>query len=196
MYYVYDLFVFRQILSTKASVWTLTKILVLSSVVDATDIGACKSIPTVGELLASLIVSFISKPYFGFRLQYLRNVPYVHKNEVCVTCNSKQPPGWHICIIQPLSISENTFLMQEQFTCNLESYMCSPCVRPPCEYRWIDRSTNSTVANKRKLSLKAYHGIPYAFRCTIVCPRGTSSSISYSIVDITCLGKNFLFVIL
>ena len=117
-----------------------------------------------------------------------KEFPYVHKNE--------QPPGWHTCIIQPLSISENTCLIQEQFTCNLKSYMCSPCVRQPCEYRWIDRSTNNTIANERKLSLKVHHGIPYAFRCTIVCPRGTSTSISYSIVDITCLGKNFLFVIM
>lgn len=75
----------------------------------------------------------------------------------------------------------------ERLACDLAMVTCSPCVRPPCTYRWIDRVSNLTVALGRQLSLTEHIGSSYSFQCQITClAQGRMISINADVI--TCVG--------
>ena len=74
----------------------------------------------------------------------------------------------------------------ESLTCQLEWAQCSPCIRPPCTYRWIDRVNNQTVSLKRQISLTEHHGSSYSFQCQIVCI-GQEAEYSINADVVTCI---------
>ena len=76
----------------------------------------------------------------------------------------------------------------EHVTCELDSALCNPCVRPPCSYRWINRVNNETIALEREISLTQHRGSSYSFQCLISC-EVAEDKYSVSADIITCLSK-------